>query len=267
MLFAGGSVDCRDPELRVGWGPAERLSCARSLHLRVRVTRLRTPAFLRSAMLVGSFLLLGFSRCLAGVVESSPPIFDPLSVSSEERSGRETHVSLSTPRIKVKCANPCLEKVKQLRQLSSAQAERLIPVKLTGVVTDLSGYKNSFFFQDETGGISVDRTDSADVHAGDRVEIIGTSGPGLFAPVVLASRVIVTGQSPPPATHRFMYGDLFGGAQDSQWVEIEGIVHFARIEEVDEHTVLHLRLEIGGGPVNVMLQDFTEVDIAHLVDA
>jgi hypothetical protein len=72
-----------------------------------------------------------------------------------------------------------------------AQAERLIPVKLTGVVTDLSGYKNSFFFQDETGGISVDRTDSADVHAGDRVEIVGTSGPGLFAPVVLASRVIV----------------------------------------------------------------------------
>ena len=64
-----------------------------------------------------------------------------------------------------------------------------------------------------------------------------------------------------------MYGDLFGGVQDSQWVEVEGIVHSARIEEVDEHTLLHLRLEMGGGSVNVLLQDFRDVDIAHPVDA
>lgn len=205
---------------------------------------------------------------MTSVAESSPAFSDTHNVSAVERPGNKTHAFLLTSGIKMRrSANPYLEKVKQLRQLSSAQAERLIPVKLTGVVTDLSGYKNSFFFQDETGGISVDRTDSADVHAGDRVEIVGTSGPGLFAPVVLASKVIVTGQSPPPPTHRFTYGDLFGGAQDSQWVEIEGIVHFARIEEVDEHIVLHLRLEIDGGSVNVLLQDFTDVDTAHLVDA
>ncbi|WP_263373406.1 diguanylate cyclase [Granulicella aggregans] len=205
--------------------------------------------------------------CLVGVARAAPVLPGAISPAAAELPGEETHASLLKSEMKMKSAKPYLDTVKQLRQLSSAEAEQLIPVKLTGVVTDLSGYKNSFFFQDETGGISVDRTDSADVHAGDRVEIVGTSGPGLFAPVVLASRVTVMGQSSPPPTHRFMYGDLFGGVQDSQWVEIEGIVHTARMEEVDENTLLHLRLEIGGGSVNVLLQDFAGVDIAHLVDA
>ena len=134
-----------------------------------------------------------------------------LSSSAVGRGSKETHASLLESGAKMRSNKPRLDKVKRLRHLSSAEAERLIPVKLTGIVTDLSGYKNSFFFQDSTGGISVDRSDSADVHAGDKVEIVGTSGPGLFAPVVLApSKVTVTGHSAPPPTHRFMYGDLFG---------------------------------------------------------
>ena len=217
--------------------------------------------------MAGVLLWSGCSLCRLGVAQSSPVRDDAHSPSAVGAAGVATHSSLLTSVARRRSPKPYLEKVRQVRQLSSAEAERLIPVRLTGVVTDLSGYKNSFFFQDKTGGISVDRTDSADVHAGDRVEIVGTGGPGLFAPVVLASKVTVTGQSPPPTTHRFMYGDLFGGVQDSQWVEIEGIVHTARLEEVDGHTLLHLRLEIGGGSVNVLLQDFTEVDIDHLVDA
>lgn len=66
-----------------------------------------------------------------------------------------------------------LIKVMQVRKLSGEQAARSVPVKLKGVVTDLSGWRNSFFFQDSTGGISVDRTDKAAVRVGDEVELTG----------------------------------------------------------------------------------------------
>lgn len=258
---------CRPGESIPGWDLVAAPDQTRSLQLQDNATGHEASAFLRVVVVASLFLWFGCLPCMIGVAESYPMPRGILSSSAVARASKETHASLLESGAKMRSTKPRLDKVKQLRHLSSAEAERLIPVKLTGIVTDLSGYKNSFFFQDPTGGISVDRTDSADVHAGDMVEIVGTSGPGLFAPVVLASKVTVTGHSPPPPTHRFTYGDLFGGAQDSQWVEIEGIVHTAKVEEVDEHTLLDLRLDIGGGSVNVLLQDFAGVDIAHLVDA
>jgi len=160
-----------------------------------------------------------------------------------------------------------LTQVTEVRRLSPQAAELRKPVQLRGIVTDLSGYRNSFFFQDATGGISVDRTDNANVHTGDVVEITGTSGPGLFAPVVLASYVKVVGHGPPPPARRVNYGDLFGGAQDGQWVAMAGIVHSARIAEEDGHIVLWLSLEIGGGSVRVLIHDFKGIDLAHVVDS
>ncbi len=160
-----------------------------------------------------------------------------------------------------------LTQVAQVRRLSPQLAKQLKPVRLQGIVTDLSGYRNSFFFQDATGGISVDRTDNADVHVGDEVVITGTSGPGLFAPIVLASFVKIIGHRPPPPARRVNYSDLFGGAQDSQWVEMEGIVHSGRIAVEDGHIVLYLRLEIGGGPVQVLIHDFRGIDIQRMVDS
>ncbi len=160
-----------------------------------------------------------------------------------------------------------ITRVDRLRALTPVQAAGLVPVQLTGLVTDMSGYKNSFFFQDPTGGVSVDRTDSAVVHTGDLVQLTGTSSPGLFAPVVLASKVVVTGRAPHPHAPRVTLADLMGGAEDSQWVEEEGIVHSAEISQVDGHTVLMLRLDIGGAVTNVLIHDFTAIDFHHLVDA
>src|SRR5262245_30196665 len=91
-----------------------------------------------------------------------------------------------------------LTRVLDIRQLSSEEAAKGHPVRLKGTVLALSGWKNSFFLEDTDGGISVDRADSAEVHAGDEVEITGVSGAGLFAPVVLAYHVEVRG----PGRHR-----------------------------------------------------------------
>jgi diguanylate cyclase (GGDEF)-like protein len=157
--------------------------------------------------------------------------------------------------------------ISQVRSLSPERSSRLIPVKLHGVVTAFSGYKNSFFLQDRTAGISVDRTDTANVRVGDLVEVTGTSGAGLFAPVALASHVLVEGKASPPAAARVDFGDLFGGAQDSQWIEVEGIVHSANVSDLFGHNILALSLEIGGGSVRILLQDFAGMDSSRLIDS
>jgi hypothetical protein len=89
---------------------------------------------------------------------------------------------------------PNLTTVQAIRALSPDQASQKRPVLLRGVITVLTGYKSSFFFQDATAGISVSRTnDSPEVRPGKSVEIRGVTGPGMFAPVVIAERLNLLG--------------------------------------------------------------------------
>ncbi len=160
-----------------------------------------------------------------------------------------------------------LTKVEQIRGLKQEQAAQGLPVKLTGTVTDLSGYKNSFFFQDSTAGISVDRTDRAEVGVGDIVKLSGTSNAGLFAPTVVASQVQVVGHGPLPPARQVGYGDMIGGVLDSQRIEVRGVVRSARISQTFAHDTLNLVVELGGGSIKAVVQNFAGIDYARLVDS
>lgn len=163
---------------------------------------------------------------------------------------------------------PVLTTVRQVRALTSEQAQRAYPVRVQGVVTALSGWKNSFFLEDSTAGISVDRNDtSPDVRPGDRVEISGTTGPGLFAPVIIANRTRVLGRGRIPAARLFRFGDLFGGQEDSQWIQVRGVVHSAAVRESWGRQVLFLNIEIGGGTIAARVHDFLAVNPVQWVDA
>ena len=157
--------------------------------------------------------------------------------------------------------------VKEIRSLSPAETARGSHLQLKGVVTALSGWKNSFFVQDATGGISVDRKDTADVRAGDEVEIDGVSGPGLFAPIVVADGVRVLGRGRLPAARMSAYEDLAGGKQDSQWIEVRGIVHSAVVAESWGRPVLSLVVDIGGGSITARILDFQPEALSRFVDA
>jgi len=162
---------------------------------------------------------------------------------------------------------PALATVGAVRTLTPDQARQARPVRLTGVVTALSGWKNSFFAEDSTAGISVHRTDNADVKIGDRVEVTGVSNAGLFAPVILASYVRVVGHVPLPPARRVKYSDTFGGQEDSQRIEVEGVVHSARFSKLFEHDILLLKVELGGGEMTAMLQTFAGIDSGRLIDS
>jgi CheY-like chemotaxis protein len=62
--------------------------------------------------------------------------------------------------------------------------------------------------------------------AGDLVEITGVTAAGGYAPVVKASQARVIGKSPLPSTPpKVTFAQILTGAEDGQWVEVEGVVH------------------------------------------
>ena len=143
-----------------------------------------------------------------------------------------------------------LVNVRQVRSLIPQQASSERPVHLRGVVTARSGWKSSFFFQDSSAGISVDRSnDSPEVQAGQLVEILGVTGPGKFAPLVKATTVQILGNAPMPTPVSVTAAQLAGGLLDSQWAVIQGVVRTASIQPVWGQNVLVLELDIGGGTV------------------
>jgi diguanylate cyclase (GGDEF)-like protein len=162
---------------------------------------------------------------------------------------------------------PALTRVGAIRILTPDQARQARPVRLTGIVTALSGWKNSFFLQDFSAGISVDRTDNADVKAGDLVELTGVSNAGLFAPTILASYVRVVNHVPLPHARRVGYSDTFGGREDSQRIEVEGVVHAVRATKLFERDILLLNVALDGGEMRVLLQDFAGIDASRLIDS
>jgi diguanylate cyclase (GGDEF)-like protein len=151
-----------------------------------------------------------------------------------------------------------LNTVREVRSLSPEQAGQSIPIHLTGVVTVPSTYKSSFFFMDATAGISVDRSSGGPaVHAGDRVEIVGASARGQFAPVVNATSIRVIGREKLPTPRLYELNELAGGEQDSQWISLRGVVRSAALQTVWDRQALVLELDIGmNNTIPVHVRDY-----------
>ena len=167
-----------------------------------------------------------------------------------------------------------LTTVRDIRALTPDQAGQARPVRLRGVVTVLSGWKSSFFFQDATQGISVDRASELpqakpgsgpatgmeaepQVEPGQSVEIRGVTGPGLFAPIVVARSVTVLGPGKLSPARLFGFDKLAGGKKDSQWLAIRGIVRSAVIQPSWGRSVLLFEIDIGAGNlVTARVHDF-----------
>jgi signal transduction histidine kinase len=115
--------------------------------------------------------------------------------------------------------------IREIRELQLEQAEQRLPVEVRGVVTysDPSD-QHGFFIQDDTAGIYVWHSASWSVQRGQFVELIGSTGPGDFAPVIEGQSLREIGTAPLPKPMIASYTDLVGGPADSQFVEIRGVI-------------------------------------------
>lgn len=122
---------------------------------------------------------------------------------------------------------PVLTTAQAIKALNREEAARQYPFEIHGVVTAVIPAFAGAVLQDATRGVYVEETNlnaSQPLRRGEFCEITGVTGPGLFAPVVMAKRVVHLGEGYLPEPIHPTWDQLINGSLDSQYTEIEGIV-------------------------------------------
>jgi signal transduction histidine kinase len=128
-------------------------------------------------------------------------------------------------------ALPPLTNAVDIISLPADQAAHSLKAAVTGVVTASDpGWRGRFFLQDATAGVFVDNVDGVRPEPGTVVEVTGITHPGAYAPIVTAPAVRQIGTAPLPAAKPVPIERLMSGAEDSQRIEISGVVREADIE-------------------------------------
>ena len=188
--------------------------------------------------------------------------------------------ALATLAIRASAADPpnqphVLNTVAQIRALTLEQAGRGYPIHLRGVITYRAPEYQVTFFQDSTAGIFV-WTEQPDLQIsfGSLVEVDGYTTPGDFAPSIKNARIRVLGRAALPSPARKTLPDLLTGREDSQWIEVTGIVHTAALERRlppdmrEGPPQLVLGIASASGMLKVRIRDFPRGrDYRYLVDA
>ncbi|HEX3985666.1 MAG TPA: GGDEF domain-containing protein [Acidobacteriaceae bacterium] len=138
---------------------------------------------------------------------------------------------------------PVLRTARQVHTLSFSDAARGFPVHLARAqVTYQEPSIGVLFLIDSTDGIFANLRpgDHPALHAGDIVAVDGRSGPGDVAPTINDAHFRILGYAPLPAAPLVSFDRLSGGAFDSRWITVEGIVrsiqHPTQRTDYDGHT-------------------------------
>jgi diguanylate cyclase (GGDEF)-like protein len=165
---------------------------------------------------------------------------------------------------------PTLTTTHQAHSLTSREAAREYPIHIKGVVTYFDqdygpGYA-AIFLHDSTGSIFVKplSTSIDPIPVGSVIDVRGVSGIGGYAPVVAKPHITVIGHEPlPPNPPRVSLAHLQTGAEDAQWVEVEGTIH--SVLEYP-HSVT-MQLAMSDGTVILTMPREAGATYSNLVDA
>lgn len=153
-----------------------------------------------------------------------------------------------------------------VRRLSVEEARLKAAVRLRGVVTFFDESLYSRFIQDDTAGIYLfDSSLPLHLVPGQLVEVEGTSSPGEYAPIVVPERITVVGDAPLPAAKPVTYEQLASGQEDSQFVEISGIVRSVQFHEASKHFIVEIAT--GGGRLSVYVRELPVKRREDLLDS
>ena len=166
---------------------------------------------------------------------------------------------------------PTLTEVEQIRRLSLSDAEEHYPVKLRAVVLDYSSLP-ILFVSDGTNGIFIRIMTNQVFSQGQILDIDGVSDAGKFSPVIIPSSLKVVGKSELPRPRDVSFQRIAGGAEDSQWVTVAGIVRSVTMRNLigksEKLTCPELTLATeDGGRLRVLVNDYHGKPLQSLVDA
>jgi signal transduction histidine kinase len=170
------------------------------------------------------------------------------------------------PALSAQNARPltCLTNAQQIRLLTSDEAEKNLPVRLHGLVTYYDARPNDLFVQDDTAGIYVlvNTNVIKGLAAGQQIEITGVTEVGDYAPIVKASVARIIGNQPLPIAHQATINQLFTGLEDSQRIEVSGVVRSATF--LDGRHFLNLAMD--GQRLIVSIENANESSATELIN-
>lgn len=159
---------------------------------------------------------------------------------------------------------PPLTNISSIMALPTAELLRLFPVRIRGTITFSDPYFQNVFLQDATDAIYVE-TSQTNLTSGDYAEVTGYAHPGGFMPQVSGAKAVVLGRRNLPAPIKADMDDVAGASLDCHWVEMEGIVRRASIDDT-----MHLLLTVTTrkGRFGVQVPGVTDPSIAaKFIDA
>lgn len=171
-----------------------------------------------------------------------------------------------------KADNPrTLTTIYEVHSLRSEDAARAYPVHLRAVITFgdptmIDNGRIGMFIHDSTGSIFLFYAPGifGPLTPGMLIDLRGVSAPGEYAPVIVLEQIKVIGfVGLPVKPHRPSLARLLSGAEDAQWVELEGVVHSI----VEEEGRINLQLNMEDGPVMVTMVREAGAVYSGLVDA
>ena len=142
-------------------------------------------------------------------------------------------------------ATELLTNASEVISLPVERAARQLKVVVTGTVTvTVPTLGGSFFVQDATCGVFVDNRDGKAPETGDVVRVSGVTEKGAYAPVITGPTVVKIGTATLPPARAVSIDRFMSGAEDSQRVEVSGIVRAAQMSETESN--LDLAIASGG---------------------
>ena len=161
--------------------------------------------------------------------------------------------------------NGILTNAADVLALSAKKALPGIPVRVKGIVTAAeTNWGGQFFVQDASGGIFVVNYDSSQQpKPGDVMEISGLSHPGGYAPTIVKPHLKKLGTTPLPKAKPVTIEQLMSGVEDSQRVEISGIVRTAQRSQ----DYLGIELVSGGYRFRAYAPPTPHTDLQTLIGA
>lgn len=124
-------------------------------------------------------------------------------------------------------APPVLTTVMQVQSLSRKDSLLELPVAIRGVVISIGGpFDHWMAIRDDTRGVFVTLRNMSNCvpNIGDVWNIVGHTGPGDFAPVIVADQATFLGRGQLPEPASFTWNQLMNGSMDVQWGELQGLV-------------------------------------------
>jgi hypothetical protein len=135
------------------------------------------------------------------------------------------------------------------------------------VVTYCDEGFNSRFVQDNTAGIYFFslRSNMPPLSAGEMVEIEGVTSPGAYAPIIAPSSIKVFGRGNLPGAKSVTGQQLVSGQEDSQFVQVSGIVRSVNFDSASGQYWIELVTD--GERFTAFIKQIPVTDPASLVDS